>query len=227
METKKISTEQRNNLIGLLIIILIVAGIFYFKANKTAEEIIEEPKTEEENIIPAEEGEVEEETKPVVKVLTDKEKFNIALSNGSRAFLDKDYESAIKYYYGALSYINSDLAYIRIFDAYNAQNDIDNARPALENAIKLNPSYTEYWITKIAFLDDKTGLSYADLKRVYEEALTKVDYRTKINLVTAFARVAENNQQKSDAIALWEEAIKLYPQNVSIYQAEINRIKTQ
>ena len=81
-------------------------------------------------------------------------------------------------------YKDSDTAYIRLFDVYNAQNNIDDARVYLEKAIQKNSAYTEYWTIKLIFLDEKTNVSYLDLKKIYEDGLLKVNSQTKVNLVT-------------------------------------------
>jgi hypothetical protein len=44
-------------------------------------------------------------------------------------------------------------------------------------------------------------------------------------LITNFARIAENNGEKAEAILIWNKAIETLPQNQSIYQAEIDRLK--
>ena len=45
----------------------------------------------------------------------------------------------------------------------------------------------------------KTASSFQDLQKVYEEGLLKGDKRTRVNLVTHFASIAEGNAQKSEA----------------------------
>jgi hypothetical protein len=44
------------------------------------------------------------------------------------------------------------------------------------------------------------------------------------SLITNFARIAENNGDKSEAVVIWNKAIEVYPQNKTIYQAEIDRL---
>jgi hypothetical protein len=86
------------------------------------------------------------------------------------------------------------------------------------------PGSTDYWSWKIELLDQKTNTSYEDLKLIYEEGLSKVDQKTKVNLVTRFAMVAEINDEKADAISFWEYAKTLFPANNKIYQSEIDRL---
>jgi tetratricopeptide (TPR) repeat protein len=229
-----IKTKQNNNLILIIGLILIFSGAFYFKLNKDPEgppiKIEDDLNIIDKGLLPKDSFKSSSTADTDVNTILsvekeDRKKFDIALLKGNNSFLVKDYDQAIKYYNQALDYKNSDAIYILLFSVYNVQNNIDQARLSLEKAIKLNPSYTEYWTTKLVFLDEKTGVSFLDLERIYEEGLTKVDHKTKINLITNFARIAENNKEKSEAIALWEYAKTIYPDNMLIYQAEIDRLK--
>jgi len=153
------------------------------------------------------------------------DKFNQAIIDGDKSFLNKDYQQSIIQYNKSLSYVNSQIAYMRLFNTYNIIGDINKAIEAIDKAIVLKPQFVDYRNTKIQYLDDKTNTSFVDLKATYQDGLTKVDGATKINLVTFFARIAENNGQKAEAISTWEYAIQLYPQNKLIYQAEIDRLR--
>jgi tetratricopeptide (TPR) repeat protein len=175
-----------------------------------------------------ENNETKEEPQAVKEVEpTDKTKFSSLLADGLKEFNNKNYDEALKYYTKALDYSGQelDIAYMRMYSVYNMQNNIEKARLMLDKAIAKNPSYTDYWTTKLVFLDEKTQVSFADLKKIYDEALTKVDSRTKINLVTSFARIAENNKENAVAISVWEKAKEVYPANKDIYQKEIDRLK--
>lgn len=44
--------------------------------------------------------------------------------------------------------------------------------------------------------------------------------------ITNFARIAENNQKIDEAIKAFTYAKEIYPERASIYQAEIDRLKT-
>lgn len=224
-----ITTKQKNNSIIILIAILII-GFFYVKLKKDPGNfVIEKEVTPQVNNSISTTGENINDTgaqaNPVSAKKEDVEKFDLALSNGSKEFLAKNYDNAISYYKEALNYKDSDEVYVRLFTIYSAQNNLDDARLSLEKAIKLNPSYTDYRVSKLLFLDEKTSSSFIELKTVYNEALSKVDTRTKINLVTAFSRIAERNNEKSEAIKLWEYAIEIYPQNKDVYQKEIEKLR--
>lgn len=153
-------------------------------------------------------------------------KFNEYLGLASKDFLSQKYDAAIANLNQALKYKNSDLAYVRISSAYGAKGDFVNALNSINKAIELNPSFTDYWNTKLTILDDKMTTSFEGLKAVYEQGLTKVDSRTKPDLVTNFARIAENNQKIDEAIKAFTYAKEIYPDRASIYQIEIDRLKT-
>lgn len=228
--------EQTKNLIIVIVGIVLIAGGIYYTKNKAVnndvvvnepEIVLEEADTtvsltkEEEaqrkaNLANAEELKAQEAAK--------KAKWDAAMTNARTAFGKGEYDTSIAFYNEALSYFKKDTVYLGLFVTYSAQNNIDQAQIAIDAAIKLNPLITEYWNSKLTLLDGKTSVSFMDLKRIYEEGLSKVDLRTKINLVTHFAVIAENNYQKSEAVALWKYAKELYPQNATIYQAEIDRL---
>lgn len=151
--------------------------------------------------------------------------FDAAMKNARNAFLARDYKNAIKQYNQALRFKNDDTAYAGLFLVYGAQNDWKNARISIDKAIALAPANTDYYKWKIGMLDEKTDADYEALKAVYLDAIPKLNIKTKINLMTYFAGIAESNGQKQDAISFWQSAIETYPQNKAIYQAEIDRLK--
>lgn len=235
--------KNKNIIIGVVAAVLIIGGVFYHQ--KKNEQTIAPENTnpvtdvaiEGENTISAPEPEPAKEELLREKVdsanaeelkvqeTAKKAKWNTAMNNARTAFGKGEYDKSIAFYNEALSYYKTDTGYSGLFVVYGAQNNIDQARIAIESAIRLNPLFTEYWISKLELLDDKTNVSYEDLQKIYSEGLLKVDPKTKINLVTYFAGSAEKNGQKSDAISIWEYAKNLYPQNSSVYQGEIDRLR--
>lgn len=216
---------------GFIVLLLVILGIFYYQKNKKAtlvpnnvpnSPLEESPKGEVDNntSTPAQTPPLKRGTTAEINV-----KFNTAMANARTAFINKDYPQAIVYYNQALSYNKVDTVYAGLFTAYGAQGDWVKAQSAIDSAIKLKPTFTDYWVSKLTVLDEKTPASYQDLKNVYNEGLLKVNPETKIDLITYFATAAEKNGQISDAISLWTYAKTLYPQNSSIYQAEIDRLQ--
>ena len=219
-------------LIGVVILILLlVLGFFYYKnkinnitisgqknvSDKTDTPLVVENKKDERALTKTDETTKQETLK--------KAKWNTAIQNARVAFGRKEYPKAIDFYDEALSYYKTDIGYYGLFVVYGAQNDIENAKIAINKAIELNPSFTEQWNAKLTFLDEKTETSFVDLQKIYENGLFKVDSRTKIDLVTHFATIAESNHQKEEAVSLWKYAQELYPQNNAIYQGEIDRLQ--
>jgi hypothetical protein len=76
-------------------------------------------------------------------------------------------------------------------------------------------------------LDERTTTTYAELRKIYEEGFTESKNETKVNLTTSFARISESNNQRYEAISLWEQAKTLYPERTSLYQAEIDRLQAE
>lgn len=219
--------------VGLLVVIL---GVYYYQNNKKvalAPNNTENTVQNNNNAVPEnpidESGTVltpePETTVPSLSSAEIEAKFNTAMTNARTAFRNKDYPQSIVYYQQALSYKKEDTVYSGIFTTYSAQGEWGKAITALDSAMKLNPQFTDYYIWKIGVLNEQTSANYQDLKKIYTEGLSKVDPKTKINLITYFATVAENVGQKNEAISLWTYAKNLFPENSSIYQAEIDRLK--
>lgn len=232
METNK--NNKRNLIITAIIIILIVFGI-YFKGRKASDTELNDTNTEQSvdgevsntdtkdsNIVDDKALDVSSDTPVIVNKNNDN--YNLAMTNASKAFLAKDYAQAIVYYNKALSYKEDDTAYSGLFTVYGAQGDWARARSAIDNAIKLDPSYTDYWVSKLVMLDEKTTTSYGDMEKIYQEGLSKVDSRYKINLITTFAVIAEKNGMITQAIDIWKYAQQVYSSNSAIYQGEIERL---
>lgn len=226
--------EIVKSILIILALGVIVGGLIVYKKqiNKDIENIDLENKEEvaDTDVVDVDKEEVKTNDKyltntknPTIDTDT---RFNENLALGSTAMNSKDYTKALEYFNKALTYKNSDLAYARIFSVYSAKGEWANALTTIDKAISLNPSYTDYWNSKLTLLDDKMTTSFEGLKSVYEQGLVKVDNRTKVNLVTNFARIAENNQKIDEAISAWNYAKAIYPDRSSIYQAEIDRLKT-
>lgn len=223
--------EQTRNLIIGIIALIIIGGVFYYQKHKspitpginTIEEITESMGQEQvSNLTPTENSSPES-----VNIQENKTKFNVAMTNARAAFGKGDYAKSISYYKEALSYENVDTPYSGLFTVYGAQGDWASAQKAVDSAIKLNPQFVDHWESKLTVVDEKTDANFQDLKKIYEDGLGKVDPKTKINLVTFFARMAENNNENTEAASLWGYAIEMYPTNKTIYQQEIDRIKSK
>ncbi len=229
---------MKNEQIKKVLLVLIALGIlgafaYYARTNETKDAL----KDESSDIATDSEGNsIEDATAeessassvevkdPVINSDSD-EKISSLVESGNKAFYAKDYDVAIKYYNEALSIRDSDFIYARLHSAYSAKGDTPQAVKSIDTAINKSPLFTEYWVTKLVYLDDKTNTSFSEIKNIYMDGLTKVDSRTKPNLVTIFARIAESNGMPEEAISAWQKAIEIYPKNKAIYQAEIDRLK--
>lgn len=212
------------SIVGLAVLVLVGGGIYMYKRVQKSEPVISQKNTEIVDTVSDSSKNSESLSVPTVSSDTAL-KFNTAMSRAQDAFQKKDYARAISFYKEALGYKKSDVVHAGLYTVYSAQSDWIKARSALDIAIQLQPMYVDYWNWKIDLLDEKTSASYQDLKSVYTDALLKVDPKTKINLVTHFARTTENNNQKNEAINLWRYAIDIYPDNAHIYQSEIDRLQ--
>lgn len=154
----------------------------------------------------------------------DKEKFNSLIKLAQQSLIKKDYAKSMDYYNQALVYEKSDIVYSGMFNVYSAQSNWNKALEVLDKAIEFNPGYTDYWAWKIQILDEKTGASFQELNAIYQKGYEASFDRTKLNLITFFANIADRNGEKIEAIGLWNKAITLNPDMKSVYQAEIDRL---
>lgn len=211
----------------VLALVVILCIVFYFKnVSKLRENNISFDKISETQNSTTKEDLATNEAKPSAVITANGDSFNKAIKNAQDSYLAKRYDESLNYYNQALKYLNSDLAYSGMFNVYSAQKDWVRAQSVLDKAIALNPLNTDYWKWKLTILDQQTNTSFAELKKIYEEGISKSLPRSRINLVIHFARIAEGNGQKTEAINTWEYAIKLYPDNSASYQTEIDRLKS-
>lgn len=228
--------KQRNLIMAVLAIVLIVGGIYYSKQRNLSNSLlVEYPEGEVDkdfSSIPPQSGIPQEgntgqsaTSTSASTELTLKQKFDLVMKNASKASLKGDYVLALKYYNDALLLKKSDVVYSGMFNVYSAQQNWVKAEETINNALEINPKYTEYWKWKLTLLDERTSATFTDLKKIYEEALIKSDRRTKINLITHFATIAEYSGEKGEAISLWEYAKEINSIKSAIYQAEIDRLK--
>ncbi len=218
--------QIKNIIIGLVVVLLLLGGLFYFTKDKEdteSQNTNTATSSEQENLENLDISDANDQIS--LSFSTNESKFTTAMNNARTAFGKGEYAASIGFYTEALTYKRLDVVYSGMYVTYAAQNDWVNAKIALDTAISINPLYTEYWNWKIDLLDEKTNTSYQDLKNIYNEALLKVDPKTKINLVTHFARIAENNNQKNEAINVWKYAAEIYPENAHVYQSEIDRLQ--
>ena len=226
--------QQKINylIIGAVVIFLLVLGVYYYQ---TKEKLDILPNNVENTVLnnpspTLPEGEGANTLSPINPPLGGGQgevsaKFNTVMDNARLAFRNKDYFQAITYYKKALTYQNTDTPYSGLFYVYVVQGTWAKALEALDSAIKINPLFVDYWKSKIEVLSEQTSATFQDLKDIYNEGLIKVDPKTKIDLITFFATMAENIGQKSEAITVWEYAKQVYPTNSAIYQAEIDRLQ--
>lgn len=218
---------KENIYVVLSIVVALIVLVFLLVGNERKDSNIIDDLKDKTDITVGENNEsVDNEPEKVVPVQSALEKAGIAIDKGDKAYLAQNYGQAATYYQQAIDYGRKEMGYVRLSRLYTATGEIEKALDYLDKAIELNPTSTDHQVSKLALMDEKTEATFSELKSVYLEGLEKVNSTTKINLVTTFARMAENNQQYQDAIGAWEEAKTLYPDRADIYQAEIDRLKS-
>ena len=158
--------EQIKNLtIPIVVAVLVIGGVFYYQKNKKIVVPEEQSNTQEENTATTPVPEPTDEELLQNKVnqanaeelkaqeAVKKAQWNNAMNNARAAFGKGEYDKSISFYNEALSYYKGDEPYSGLFVVYSAQNNVDQARIAIDVAIKLNPLFAEYWVSKLGLLD--------------------------------------------------------------------------
>ena len=157
--------EQRNLLASIAVIALIFLGIYYYRSQKDVgveapgedNEVLEEDSTDTESNVPAGEDESVNNTPSAADVdaiaAANRAKWDTAMQNARIAFGKGEYSKAIAYYNEALTLRKTDSVYGGLFVVYSAQNNTEKAKSAIDSAIQLNPKFTEYWNSKLTFLN--------------------------------------------------------------------------
>jgi tetratricopeptide (TPR) repeat protein len=221
---------KRTITIVIIVAILLGAGIYFYKTSQKnttpvtsteSNQVAAEDAVSADPTIDATEGD-----KPgtVAGESTDS-KFNKAMTLARKAFVASHFNEALDQYKKALKYDEDDTAYAGLYTVYAAQGKWVEALSMLDKAIALSVTNTDYYKWKIGLMDEKSDASFGSLRAVYEQALPVVDEKTKINLVTYFAGVAERNGEKSYAITYWKNASSIHPENKTVYQTEIERLE--
>lgn len=153
--------------------------------------------------------------------------FDTAIANARQASINRNYAAALEFYIEALSYKKSDIVYADMYTLQLLLNEPVKAKQAVKTAIELKPDYTEYWIWLLTLEREKFNLPFADLKAIYDEGYSKSYDKTRVNLVTHFARIAGDMGMYKEAIAYWQLSVTLNPDNVRAYEEEIKLLETK
>ncbi len=224
--------EQTKSIIIASAVVIVVAGAIFYSLRHPNKVIPENNDSIGQESVenPSDTTETLENKDSMATTVLDSssittQNFNATIKNAQTAFGKGEYTKALNYYDQALSIMKKDVVYSGMFNVYTAQGEWTKALSAVNSAISLNPSFNEYWKSKLTLMDDKLNSPYEDLKSVYNKALGSVKSTEQINIIIHFARISESNGHVADAISAWEKAATLYPQNSVIYQDEINRLK--
>lgn len=158
---------------------------------------------------------------------SDSTKFDTAIANARQAQANKNYSAALAFYIEALGYKKSDVVYADLYTLQLLLNDPTKAKQAVMTAIELKPDYTEYWNWLLILKKEKFNANFAELKAIYDDGYSKANPDTKVNLVTYFARIAGDMAMHKEAIAYWQLAVTLNPDNVNAYEAEIKSLEAK
>lgn len=104
--------------------------------------------------------------------------------------------------------------------AQTEMKDYAGAQTTLEEVLKITPRIADVWI-RLIDIHKTRGDSVEDIKKVYAEALKKTDRH--VDILSSMAQYEEGLGNKKEALLLWQEAVRQYPEN-SGYMDEVIRL---
>ena len=104
--------------------------------------------------------------------------------------------------------------------AYKGTGDMNKANEFLKKTIDQDNTQAVAWVP---YLEVNQDLPQDQLKALYREAITAT--KSHIDVMISYARFSEKIGDKAMAIAAWETAVNVDPDNASKYQVEIDRLK--
>lgn len=104
--------------------------------------------------------------------------------------------------------------------AYQALGDIANAKITARKALDIDDERADLWTP---FLSLSADLPNDQLKALYLQAITKT--KSNVDVMISYAKFSEKIGDKATAIAAWETARNVDPDNASKYESEIARLR--
>jgi tetratricopeptide (TPR) repeat protein len=105
---------------------------------------------------------------------------------------------------------------------FSDAGDLDGTRRVIKTALDSNPNNPDIWLRYIE-LSQTGGSTKQEISDLFSQALEKTG--NAIDILTRDAEFQEQNGNIAQAIVLWKEAAKKYPDNASVYEQEIHRLE--
>ena len=117
---------------------------------------------------------------------------------------------------------NYESATVGLAVTYSDAGELNEAGSLLQAAIKNNPKNYNLWLQ---FIDIRKtmGSSSEEINKIFQDALAGTNNYP--DVVTRYAEFLESLGKISEAIAQWQQAIKINPQGATVYNQEISRLK--
>lgn len=113
--------------------------------------------------------------------------------------------------------------FISIHTIYLEMGDFESARNAIIKATVLDPLRPDSWIRYIQLEQEKFNSSPDHIKSIFSEALSKT--REHIDIAKFYAAFLEEIGDDENAKQYWLKVIDMDPDNKSMYQQEIDRLR--
>ncbi len=104
--------------------------------------------------------------------------------------------------------------------AYKGLNDKAQAMDHLKKTLDQDETQSKAWV---AYLELNSDLPNDQLNKMYREAIAKT--KSNVDVMISYAHFSEKIGDKATAIAAWETARNVDPDNASKYEAEMARLK--
>lgn len=228
-----ISENYKKIILAAVVIILAIAGIFYYNKIKNRNEnakpnfitekdpnlTAEERKTAEDRL-----AAVEEKIKNPPEGTAVIEKYGWNLQAGLyKLNLGKFLEA--KNYFLTASGLQPDdyTSYMGLYEAYLRMTDYDSARENIKKALALNSGNLNIWQKYIQLEKEKFDPATGQMEQIFSQALKST--RDNIDIITAYAQYLEEKGELKGAMVQWKKAAIINAANKDVYQAEISRLE--
>lgn len=93
----------------------------------------------------------------------------------------------------------------------------------IDDAIRIAPSVTNFWRTKISFVSTLYPNKPSKIESTYKDGIKATN--GDIDLITLYASYLGSHDQKDEAIKYWQQAIEKNPVAKSVYESEIANLR--
>lgn len=153
------------------------------------------------------------------------DEYKALIQKGHELYLAGKYSEALVYFNQAVGLQRNDRIYRSLYTSYLALKNYPEAEKAIRNSVKYNTTIPNNWVEYASFENLYMQASFESVSQIYQDALKAT--KENIDVVTAYAAYLTEQKKYEEAITYLEKAKSIYPANSSVYQKEIDYLKTK